>query len=219
MQCDERRPSCSECIRGGWTCPGYKPKWKFIDEAPRLLEHYSNRKFIFEEISISSEEDSSERADVDIRRYGRAMVATNSLRSSYCNSFNIFTKPSVPRNPTSDQLQSALVYCLDSKVQGVLIPLRFIGSFFEFIPARLGRSAALDHAVSCLCAIYQSTSSIPYHLNKTICQTYVKALSALRSCIGDEALQTEPETLCASILLQMCEVRLFYLSRSDDQAI
>ena len=132
----------------------------------------------------------------------------SSLHESYCNSFNLLDKITVPRNPRSDHLRSALVYCLGSNVTGALIPLRFVGSFFDFIPARLGHSAALDHAVSCLCALYQSRPSNPYHLNKTVCQNYIKSLSALRCNLDDEALRMNSETLCASILLQMCEVRL-----------
>lgn len=206
-KCDERTPSCSECVRGGWNCPGYKPKWKFVDEAPRLLEHYSGRKFIFEEIEVSSEDESSKAIEGNTRRR-RAVVKRNSSHDSYRNSFNLFDRTTVPRNPRSDHLRSALVYCLGSKVTGALIPLRFVGSFFEFIPARLGHSAALDHAVWCLCALYQSRPPNPYHFNKRVCQSYIKSLSALRYCLDDELLRMESETLCASILLQMCELNV-----------
>ena len=130
----------------------------------------------------------------------------NSIHTYHLNSINLSGEPTMLQNPQSDHLRSALIYCLDSKVKGPLIPLRLIGSFFDFIPARLGQNAALDNAVSCVCTIYQSTSSTPYHFNKDTCQSYVKSLSALRECLGHETLRMEPETLCASILLQICEV-------------
>jgi hypothetical protein len=92
-----------------------------------------------------------------------------------------------------------------NNIKGALIPLRLVGSFLEFIPARLGRNAALDDAVSCLRAIYRGPPSIPYNIHRTIRQSYVKALS-LRGCLNDSSLRMESETLCSSILLQLCEV-------------
>ena len=128
------------------------------------------------------------------------------IRNSYRTA-----KSTVPQCLENNHLGSALVYCLDSKVKGALIPLRIVGSFFEFIPARLGRNAALDDAVSCVCAIYSGNPATPYNMHKEVCKSYVKALSSLRTCLDDDAVGTESETLCASILLQMCEVRLIYV--------
>ena len=121
-------------------------------------------------------------------------------------------KSTVPPCLENNHLGSALVYCLDSKVKGELIPLRIVGSFFQFIPARIGRNAALDDAVSCLCAIYRGNPATPYSMNKEACKSYVKALSSLRACLDDAAIQMEAETLCASIVLQICEARLKYAS-------
>ena len=116
------------------------------------------------------------------------------------------TKSVVPRNPDCNILQSALVYCLDSKVGGALIPLRLVGSFFDFIPVRLGHNAALDNAVSCICSLYQGTNSTSYSVDREVGQKYISSLSSLRKCVSDDSLRMESETLCASILLQMCEV-------------
>lgn len=97
----------------------------------------------------------------------------------------------VPRclEPNNSGMRSALICCLDSNVKRNLLPLRLVGSFFEFIPSRLGRNVALDDAVACLCAIYRETTLIQYHLH-------------------DCALAMEPEALCASILLHYCELIL-----------
>ena len=125
---------------------------------------------------------------------------------------NSTSKPSaaleVPRYLESNPLGSSLVYCLESKVNGTLIPLWLVGSFFQFVPSRMGRSVALDDAVSCLCSIYSS----PYSFHADIYQGYAKALSSLRRCIGDDSLRMTSETLCASILLQMCEVSFVHLT-------
>ena len=157
---------------------------------------------------MNSGEDSSH-ADEDVRLEGMVVVWKN-LQSSNYKTDETHAKPEVPRNPEINRLGSALVFCLESKVKGTLIPLRLVGSFFGFIPARLGRNAALDDAVSCLCAIYCGTPSTPYNIHKGIYQSYVRALSSLRGCLSDISLQMESETLCASILLQMCEVSFVY---------
>ncbi|PVH93735.1 hypothetical protein DM02DRAFT_695211 [Periconia macrospinosa] len=36
VKCDELRPSCSQCRRGGRKCPGYERRLKFVDERPNL---------------------------------------------------------------------------------------------------------------------------------------------------------------------------------------
>lgn len=118
----------------------------------------------------------------------------------------MFTNIYVPRYLEPNQLGSALVFCMGSKVEGTLISLRLVGSFFDFIPARIGYNTALDDAVSCLCSIYSRKYSTPYGHQKHIYQSYVKALSSLRTYLDDPVTRMESETLCASILLQMGEV-------------
>jgi hypothetical protein len=108
----------------------------------------------------------------------------------------------VPRYHGINPLGLALVYCLESKVKGTLIPLRLVGSFFEFTPAR---NEALDDSLVPLRHLPRHPPT-PYNFHKGIYQSYVKALSSLCSCLGDTSLRMESENLCASILLQMCEV-------------
>ena len=86
------------------------------------------------------------------------------------------------------------------------MPLRFLGSYFDFIPARLGHNAALDGAVLSLCAMYSGSLTTSYAAQKAIYGSYARALSSLRHCLNDKSLQMEPETLCASILLQIGEL-------------
>ena len=40
-------------------------------------------------------------------------------------------------------LGSSLIYCLKSEVEGTLIPLWLVGSFFRYVPARIGRNGYL----------------------------------------------------------------------------
>jgi hypothetical protein len=157
---------------------------------------------------MNLEEAYSRYPDEDMRLDGIVAVCKHLQfqHGSHSKTDRTHAKFEVPRYHETNRLGSALIYCLESKVKGTLIPLRLVGSFFEFIPARLGRNAALDDAVSCLCAIYSATPSNPYNFPRGIYQGYVRALSSLRGCLSDISLQMESETLCASILLQMCEV-------------
>lgn len=135
---------------------------------------------------------------------GAAVVwnTSNSPHGSHYSTNKHRATSAVPRYLESNPLGPSLAYCLESKVKGTFIPLWLVGSFFQFIPARVGHNAALDDAVSCLCDIYSS----PYSFHMGIYQSYVRALSSLRCYLSDTSLQMSSETLCASILLQMCEV-------------
>ena len=168
-----------------------------MDEAPRLAEYYAKRQYIFDDIDENLQEDR-------IRSDGTVIVWKSSI-SPHGSHYGINQKRvllEVPRYLETNLLGSSLVYCLESKVEGILIPLWLIGSFFQYVPARIGYNTALDAAVSCLCDIYSS----PYNFRIGTYQKYIKALSSLRSSISDTSFQMESETLCASILLQMCEV-------------
>lgn len=179
-----------------------------MDEVPRLAEHYARRKYVYDDIDQNPQEDS-------VRLCGAVIVWKNpkSPHGSYNGTNKKCATSEVPRFLESNPLGSSLVYCLESKVKGTLIPLWLVGSFFQFVPARMGRNAALDAAVSCLCDIYCS----PYNVHAGIYHNYVRALSSLRGYLSDTSLQMESETLCASILLQMCEVRLAHAISIDQK--
>ena len=178
-----------------------------MDETSKLTKHYLRRKYVYDAIEFDPEDAESTPVDEHSTLNGIEVV----WKTFHILNSNALARSTVPQCLENNRLGSALVYCLDSKVKGALIPLRIVGSFFEFIPARLGRNAALDDAVSCICAIYCGNPATPYNMHKEVCKSYVKALSSLRACLDDDAVRMESETLCASILLQMCEVRLFYV--------
>ena len=180
-----------------------------MDEAPRLAEYYANRQHICDDIDENMLKDSM-RSDSTVN-----MWKNLSPSHSLYNTINKrCTTSEVPRWLETNHLGSSLVYCLESKVEGTLIPLWLVGSFFQYVPARIGHNAALDAAVSCLCDIYCS----PYNFQVSTYQKYAKAISSLRGCLSDTSLQMESETLCASILLQMCEVGFVYAASTDQES-
>ena len=207
-KCDEQLPSCSACIRSGWSCPGYTSRWKFIDEAPQLANHYAGRKFVYDVVDLGLDEPTSRWPNAGASPDVKVVVRTNFSPGQH-RQFNIYkarTKSGVPRYLESNRLGSEFVYCLESNAKSLLMPLRFLGSYFDFIPARLGHNAALDGAVLSLCAMYSGSLTTSYAAQKAIYGSYARALSSLRHCMNDKSLQMEPETLCASILLQIGEL-------------
>lgn len=171
-----------------------------------MAEHYASRHYIYDEIDQNLQED-SESFDSSVTVWKNF----SSPHSSAYSSDKERATHAIPRYLESNPLGSSLVYCLESKVKGKLVPLWLVGSFFQFVPARMGRNAALDDAVSCLCDIYRSS----YNCHSGVYQSYVKALSSLRGCLSDTSIRMESETLCASILLQICEVN--FVSRNSHQ--
>ena len=178
-----------------------------MDETTGLGKHYARRKFVYDVVDLELEEAYSLHAIEGAKHDGEVELWKNdNFLHGQLKSIGSQVESGVPRCLDTNPLGSALVFSLDSKVKETLIPLRLVGSFFEFIPARLGRNAALDEAVSCLCAIYSGTPSVPYTQNRGIHQSYARALSSLRGSLSDDSLRMQSETLCASILLQLCEV-------------
>jgi hypothetical protein len=109
--------------------------------------------------------------------------------------------PSLP----SSLLLRQLVQHLDSAGPPELA-LRNLGSFFDFIPSRLGSCAALDHAVECICnaysAILRSDGSMVYQDRRQ----YYRALRSLRQTCQDNSLALTDNVLCAASLLTWYEV-------------
>lgn len=161
-----------------------------MDEVPRLEGHYADKKYVY---------------DVINSKY----IETGISSEVQYEQLLVLNESHVPRSLSAHPLCSTIVYCLGSNTKGALIPLRLVGSFFDFIPARLGHNAALDDAVTCLSSIYSNALPGLHEARRTGIYTgYVAALSSLRSCLDNPALRMESETLCASILLQLCEVCL-----------
>ncbi|TGO37641.1 hypothetical protein BHYA_0092g00240 [Botrytis hyacinthi] len=196
-KCGEQRPSCAECIRSGWDCPGYPPRWKFVNERPRLKKLYSRRKYVFESNFTSPDLMRPEGASLGSIKSGSDLFLLEDFE---------VVSLEIPRFHGNNPLAVKLMYCLGCKVKGDLLPLWLIGSFFQYIPGRLGYNIALDDAITCICSLYCDGSSNEYTKSKAIYRSYIQALSSLQKCLVEERLRFQSETLCASLLLQMCEL-------------
>lgn len=93
---------------------------------------------------------------------------------------------------------------LDRRARKAL-PVVAQGSFYAQLPRRLGSNSALHASVACLCHIWMDLT-MNRNTNSEAVALYVKGLNALQSCLDDAQTQYESETICASIILQLCEV-------------
>ena len=85
------------------------------------------------------------------------------------------------------------------------------GAFLREVPRRLGTNEALDAASDALVTAYTwyTSSSVGYRIPDTEALTkHSLALNALRNCLDDPVKAHSSETLCAIMLLQICQVLL-----------
>lgn len=83
-----------------------------------------------------------------------------------------------------------------------------VGLYLDFLPGRTGFSQALDSAVDCVvCALRDILRPALLKNLGTTLSSYGKALKHLQSALDDPAQYSLAETLCATQLLGIFEVR------------
>ena len=80
------------------------------------------------------------------------------------------------------------------------------GPFLEHVPQRLGKSAALDAAAKVIVAAHSSHCASRRRVTPNILVDYSRALTQLRLALDDVVTAQSPETLCAIMLLLICQV-------------
>lgn len=81
------------------------------------------------------------------------------------------------------------------------------GTFIQEVPARIGHNRALDAAVACLVNAHSSMvhrKEAEEILNPGL---YLRAVQTLQTCLEDPKQGMSPNTLCASVILGLVEVR------------
>ena len=170
-----------------------------IPENSQLLSYYQKRKYIFDEIDLGPTP-SSKRSPSD----PQPDFGSCEEYRSRCGRFRL----GIFRSLSSEHERSGsiLAYMLNDPKSQALFPLKSHGDFYGFIPSRLGRNLALDDTISFLCGIYADTLTNNPTTSEIAIRRYAKSLSSLRTCLEEPQLRTESETICASIVLQLCEV-------------
>ena len=131
-----------------------------------------------------------------------AIRRKSQLPSKSPTQIDLFSLPTVPSN---SPLLVQLIDHLDStKPPGIVI--NNLGSFFPFIPQRLGHCKALDDAVRCICTAYSAFLRFNGSVIGQDRQAYSQALRSLRLACQDKNDVLSSNVLCAAILLSWHEV-------------
>lgn len=85
--------------------------------------------------------------------------------------------------------------------------LSHFGSFIAEVPRRLGQNAALDAAVACLVSAQASLIRRKSAEEITDPKLYLAAVQNLQMSLEDPVEGLSSNTLCATVLLSMVEVR------------
>jgi hypothetical protein len=80
------------------------------------------------------------------------------------------------------------------------------GGFLAEVPQRLGTNEALDASVYAVCAAH-SSFCVYKDISVEALTKYSHALRMLRVCLDDPVKASTPETLCAVMMLLICQVR------------
>lgn len=80
------------------------------------------------------------------------------------------------------------------------------GPFLQYVPQRLGSSAALDAAAKVIIAAHSSRCASRRRVSPDVLVQYSRALVQLRLALGDIVTAHSLETLCAIMLLLICQV-------------
>ncbi|KAH8895384.1 hypothetical protein GQ53DRAFT_855809 [Thozetella sp. PMI_491] len=189
IKCDEARPSCSQCRRGGRFCPGFIRPAKFVDEGPKLRHRSaqaSNPCFLDSSSSRSSS--SSSKCETNLRpRYPQ-------------NQFTTTLHQPRPWKLERGQILASFVTAMFPL--GVATEQKsFLGSWLWHIPPRLGCSEVLDEAALSLALAYISRMHEDQLGLRNAELVYTRALKRLAAAIADTRLRFDSTVLCATLLL------------------
>jgi hypothetical protein len=216
-KCDEARPSCSPCRRGGRACPGYARERKFVDEGPRLRQRPTRNANLRipsrSSVKNSDSTPSGSIATVTLAPNGKCDVDNPSVcewhPGGQCDTrwHHICTS-----RLDRDQLVSSFVSTMFplgvASVQSSLL-----GSWLWHVPPRLGCSAALDHAALSLALAYFAHGSSDRALLPNAESSYTLALKCLAMAISNTSTRFDSDVLCATLLLGCYEVRILPVVR------
>ncbi|KAI5463876.1 hypothetical protein BGZ63DRAFT_201376 [Mariannaea sp. PMI_226] len=205
VKCDEARPSCSQCRRGGRVCPGYIRGMKFVDEGPKLQRSHRAPSCSKSRPSQGTTIRTSIPATKGSDLLGSGTAAIHSTKDLSRQDIRLYRLSSW--KPERDQLLSSFV--------SAMFPLgvasaqaSFLGSWLWHVPPRLGKYAVLDLAALSLASAYFARTSGDERILQRAEVAYTLALRSLSKAISDTSMRFSSEVLCAALLLGHYEVCL-----------
>ncbi|KAF2845433.1 hypothetical protein T440DRAFT_472659 [Plenodomus tracheiphilus IPT5] len=218
IKCDETWPTCLNCRKNGKTCPGPPARHTFRDSVPKLtvgtpdeirnvaLEPLGPQRQDLTRLNEKLGEDGSVMYQFRLSHQTYAQAPRNYLKQR--SSSKTSTHPEVPllRQPCPSEhqrLAHALIMAITTGSAGQRMSV--FGSFIHEVPARIGHNPALDAAVIVLLNVHASL------VHKETAQgivspiLYLRAITALQTCLEHCQLGRSANTLCASVLLGLVE--------------
>ncbi|KAK4233388.1 hypothetical protein C8A03DRAFT_19539 [Achaetomium macrosporum] len=194
VKCDEARPSCSQCLRGGRTCPGYARGMKFVDEGPKVRK-VSNRNGTARGAGrFSSSVNDSDPVCSFPTAQGQLDSGGNGGHSDAL--FSGLGSPGLEcKQIVSSFVSSLFPYGTKS------LQRSFFGTWLWHVPLHLGDSEALDHAALSLALAYFGRISGDGQVLRNAELSYTRALRSLAVALADSHKRYRSEILCSTLLL------------------
>jgi hypothetical protein len=197
IQCDERRPICSQCERAGRICTKALTRFVFESDIQRGGNVARLRQtckphpgFIRWKPIVGTK--SGSHGMSEIPEYRSAIF----IRS--------------PSNSRSDSLAAKIVNMIQSTARterDILV----LGEFLPALPARIGSNAALDASAHAFLLFYGCRIHGEKRDQSTYTTAYTRALQELKLAISAEQSLASAETVCAALALATVEIL-----RADD---
>ncbi|KAH7148086.1 hypothetical protein DER46DRAFT_672103 [Fusarium sp. MPI-SDFR-AT-0072] len=188
VKCDEEKPSCAQCRRGGRTCPGYVREMKFVDEGPKVRR--SRRKAHAPVTTLTPEKASKGdgRHNGDLLHHRRE--TSPDVRLGQPSTFK------AERDQILSSFVSAMFPLGSSTAQ-----ISFLGCWLWHLPPRLGSSVVLDHAALSVAWAYFAKLYGDRLALRNAELSYLCAVRSLASALDDAKERLSSNVLCATVLL------------------
>jgi hypothetical protein len=181
IKCDERRPICANCERGGRYCSGALSPFVQYQALPALCRKRDHL-----------EKDISRELNRDKQSKNKVM---DGLTKSTIDQRLLKAVPTSPQSLLAQSLASALA---DNSNPGLHLHSR--GSYFDFVPSRIGHLPLLDAVTICLLHGIEGIKHPEARNTSANLERYGYALSLLRQDIAKLECQKEnasEELVCA----------------------
>ncbi|PYI14005.1 hypothetical protein BO99DRAFT_345999 [Aspergillus violaceofuscus CBS 115571] len=189
LKCDQKRPSCSSCLRAKRICTGYRDvtALSFHDQTAEVVEKANRRPQPQSEYtSVSPWADASE-------------IASSS--SSDENAYNLFALQPMP-TPIIDQgITYVLTYHVGSARRSVSGHLSFLPSLLQQEPSPAVMASINAMGLAALGNIHGNP-----HLTRAARQQYTIALSETNTALQDTITAKSDATLAAVLVLGLYEI-------------
>ncbi|RMZ67912.1 c6 zinc finger domain [Pyrenophora seminiperda CCB06] len=200
VRCDEAKPECSNCLRRGIQCPGYRPTQSFIlhnfnahGEKPALIKEDENA------YRYASQTSPSEQKNFEIP-LGQTLVHRNSITTE---------DPHLPKQVSpvaADRIQhlGTFIALYLPRAEGPALPPP--SALMLGLPNMPANSNVLMTAIDALSAAQLAVAnrnSLLVHRSRSL---YGTALSQLLRAIQDSEKALKDETLLSTYLLTLYEV-------------